>query len=253
MSTMQRLSLFITPPHDCSYLPKATARMVFVDPAQSIGLSTLSDLSRQGFRRSGDFIYRPQCKHCTQCLSVRIPVASFNPNRSQKRVLKKNTDIEVRLTSLTDFNHQHYQLYAKYINQRHADGDMYPPSEKQFEKFILQSCVNSFFIEFWLKERLVAVALCDSLDDGLSAVYTFFDPTLNHRSLGTLAILQQISLVQAHYADYVYLGYWVANSVKMAYKSNFAPFEVFANDHWHRIEHSPKTEAEIEQIQTLIV
>lgn len=234
-SLLNELQYYITPPHDCSYLAEKSARMVFLDPAHRIDVVTLSELSRIGFRRSGDFVYRPECHLCRQCLSCRVPVSSFKMNSIQKKAWKRNQDLTVKITSTLEATTTHYLLYERYINERHADGDMFPPSYDQFEKFLIHSCGNSFFLELWQEDRLICVSTCDYLDDGLSAVYTFFDPDEHRRSLGVFAILKQIEYVRQQGLDYVYLGYWVPHSKKMNYKSQYVPFELLLDGQWRRV------------------
>lgn len=229
---MKDIQYYITPPHQCSYIEGRAARMVFLDPVKRIDTTTLSELSRQGFRRSGDFVYRPECNHCRQCLSARIRVDEFKPTSSQKKALKSNRDLRIVTRATHHATQVHYQLYERYIRLRHADGDMYPPSYDQFEKFLVDSCTNSFFLEIWQADQLMAVATCDQLDDGISAVYTFFEPTATHRSLGTFAILQQIEWAKQQHLPYVYLGYWVPDSAKMKYKAQFSPLEILINGQW---------------------
>lgn len=235
-TSLDDLQYYITPPHDCSYLSKRSARMVFLDPTQRISTLTLSELSRSGFRRSGDFIYRPECHSCRQCLSARVPVKTFKPNSSQKKALKKNQDLTVRIVQMSDIKDYHYTLYEQYIRLRHFDGDMFPPSREQFEKFLLQSSVSTFFIEHWKDDQLMCVATCDYVDDGLSAVYTFYDPYEHSRSLGVYSILNQIEHVKSLGLDYLYLGYWVPHSQKMNYKAKYTPFEILLDGQWHHID-----------------
>lgn len=234
-SLLNDLQYYITPPHDCSYLPNKSARMVFLDPSHRIDVVTLSELSRTGFRRSGDFVYRPECHLCRQCLSCRVPVHEFSMNSSQKKAWKRNQDLTVRITAPEDATDTHYALYERYINERHADGDMYPPSRDQFEKFLLQSCTNSFFLELWQDDQLISVSTCDLLDDGISAVYTFFDPDMNRRSLGVFAILKQIEHAKSLGLPFIYLGYWVPHSNKMNYKSQYLPLELLIDGQWRRL------------------
>lgn len=234
-SPLNELQYYITPPHDCSYLAKKSARMVFLDPTHKIEVVTLSELSRTGFRRSGDFVYRPECHLCRQCLSCRVPVTTFKMNSQQKKAWKRNQDLTVKITRTQDASQQHYQLYERYINERHADGDMFPPSYDQFEKFLIHSCTHSFFLELWKNDCLISVSTCDVLDDGISAVYTFFDPDEQRRSLGVYAVLKQIEYVQSKLQSYVYLGYWVPHSNKMNYKSQYAPFELLLDGQWRRL------------------
>lgn len=247
ITPLDDLQYYITPAHDCSYLDQRAARMVFLDPVQRIDTVTLSELSRLGFRRSGDFIYRPECHLCRQCLTARIPVHAFHPTSSQKKALKRNQDLRVSITPTIRAQDHHYALYDRYIRQRHHDGDMYPPSRDQFEKFLVHSCAESFFIELWDDKRLLSVATCDQLDDGLSAVYTFFDPDEARRSLGVYSILSQIEYVKSQGLEYLYLGYWVPHSSKMTYKVQYAPLEVLLNGHWLRFS-SHLSPEEVQQI-----
>ena len=234
-TSLDDLQYYITPPHDCSYLTRRSARMVFLDPIQRIDTVTLSELSRSGFRRSGDFIYRPECHLCRQCLSSRVPAALFIPNSQQKKTIKRNQDLEMRTTPTSQAQDYHYNLYERYIRLRHHDGDMFPPSYEQFEKFLVHSCTDSFFLELWKDDRLMSVATCDQLDDGLSAVYTFFEPAEAKRSLGVYSILNQIDYVKSQGRSYLYLGYWVPHSSKMNYKSQYAPLEILLDGQWHRL------------------
>lgn len=251
-SPLNDLQYYITPPHDCSYLENKSARMVFLDPTHKIEVLTLSELSRTGFRRSGDFVYRPECHLCRQCLSCRVPVATFEMNSQQKKTWKRNQDLTVKITRTQDASEIHYQLYARYINERHADGDMFPPSYDQFEKFLINSCSHSFFLELWKNEKLISVSTCDVLDDGISAVYTFFDPDEQKRSLGVYAVLKQIEYVQNKYQSYVYLGYWVPHSKKMNYKSQYAPFELLLDGQWRRLNRTLNTQ-EIEHLGQMLM
>lgn len=246
-SLVSDLQFYITPPHDCSYLEKKSARMVFLDPTHRIDVVTISELSRMGFRRSGDFVYRPECHLCRQCLSSRVPVQDFSMNSAQKKAWKRNQDLVVKITPTSRANQTHYALYEQYIFERHADGDMFPPSQDQFDKFLVQSCTDSFFLELWKDDELLAVSTCDPLDDGISAVYTFFKPTENRRSLGVFAVLKQIEYAQNANLPYVYLGYWVPHSDKMNYKCQYTPFELLLDGQWRRINRS-LGEQEIKQL-----
>ncbi len=251
-SRLDDLQYYITPPHDCSYLNNKSARMVFLDPVHRIDVVTLSALSRLGFRRSGDFVYRPECHLCRQCLSCRVPVLDFKMNSSQKKAWKRNQDLSMRVIPTIKATQVHYDLYERYINERHANGDMFPPSQDQFEKFLIHSCSESFFLELWKDDQLLCVSTCDQLDDGLSAVYTFFDPDQNHRSLGVFAILKQIELAKERKQDFVYLGYWVPHSNKMNYKTQYSPIELLLDGQWRRLNRvlSP---AEIQQLGGMLM
>ncbi|EPF71112.1 arginyltransferase [Acinetobacter rudis] len=251
-SLLNDLQYYITPPHDCSYLKNKSARMVFLDPAHQIDVLTLSELSRLGFRRSGDFVYRPECHLCKQCLSCRVPVHDFSMNGTQKKAWKRNQDLSLTIITSADATEEHYALYERYIHARHSDGDMFPPSHDQFEKFLVQSCTESYFLELRQDGRLLSVSTCDFLDDGISAVYTFFDPDEQHRSLGVYAILKQIEQAQAMGLDYVYLGYWVPHSNKMNYKTQYNPIEILLDGKWKRLNRR-LSEEQIEQLGAMLM
>jgi arginyl-tRNA--protein-N-Asp/Glu arginylyltransferase len=193
-------------------------------------------LTDMGFRRSGEHIYRPWCEGCGECKSVRVPVAGFNVSKSQKRVLTRNKDLQVsfELPSCAD---EIYNLYANYIIQRHSDGDTYPPSLEQFENFLCQAPPTSQtrFVCFRLEQKLLAVAVVDLLPKGVSAIYTFFDPAYEIRSLGRLAVLWQIRWAQSQAMDFVYLGYWIKDCQKMAYKAEYQPLQVFEDLIWQTL------------------
>jgi leucyl-tRNA---protein transferase len=234
MTDLSQLKLFATQPHPCSYIDGQEATTVFVDPEAAIDTHVYSQLSLLGFRRSGSHLYRPQCAACQACISCRIPVAHYKPNRSQKRCWANNKDIDLQIvTSISTL--EHFNLYARYIEGRHQDGDMYPPSEDQYKAFLTSEWGATQFIEFRLLERLIGVAVCDKLEDGLSAVYTFYDPDLDERSLGKFAILAQIEMASQMQLQYVYLGYWIKQCNKMNYKTDYRPLELLINRRWMRL------------------
>ena len=183
MTELARLKFYATQPHPCSYLLEEQATTLFLDPSQPMDVNMYAELSELGFRRSGDHLYRPHCQRCTACVPARIPAARFMPNRQQRRILKRNESLEVRAVR-PSFSEEYYQLYARYIEQRHADGDMYPPSREQFSTFLVRDLPFSCFFEFREQGRLLAIAVTDVLPNGLSAVYTFYDPDEERRSLG---------------------------------------------------------------------
>ncbi len=235
MTTLANLKLFTTHPHKCSYLDKKIATTVFVDPNATINQDVYSRLSEIGFRRSGQHLYRPQCHSCQECVPVRIPAADFKPSRQQKRCLKTNSDIEFSIIDSID-TEEHYSLYERYISIRHQDGDMYPPSRAQYDSFLTSEWNLTKFIEFKLDSVLIGVAVIDQLDHGISAVYTFFEPELHKRSLGTYAILIEIQLALESGLPYVYLGYWIRQCVKMNYKTKFKPLEVYTDSEWQEFD-----------------
>lgn len=229
------IKFFSTHEHPCSYLDDKAATTVFVDPTLELNGHIYSELSDYGFRRSGGHVYRPHCQQCQACIPVRLPVNVFSPSRAQRRCLKRNADLYTRETPSINTD-EHYQLYQRYIEVRHADGDMYPPSRKQYDEFLSAQWGVTRYLELRLKgdDTLVAVAVCDRLDQGLSAIYTFFDPTQTQRSLGVLAVLIQIQQAQSLGLPYVYLGYWIRQCQKMSYKTQYHPLEMFIDNHWHR-------------------
>ena len=202
------LRFFLTVPHACSYLPDREATTLFLDPQESPVPGVYDSLSLLGFRRSGRHLYRPHCEGCNACRSVRIPVSHFSANRTQRKILRRNQDITMRVVPAR-FLPEHYALYADYIRLRHADGDMYPPSREQYRTFLTLDEPYAQLLEMYLDDELVAVAAFDQLEHGLSAIYTFFaaGDELDKRSLGTLAILTLIDLCHKKALPHLYLGY----------------------------------------------
>lgn len=231
MKDISSLKLYATHEHPCSYLIDKAATTVFVDPNARIDAVIYSELSEFGFRRSGKHVYRPHCRACQACIPVRVPVATFRPTRSQKRCLKRNDDLSMNLVSSIS-TEEHYQLYEFYISGRHMDGDMYPPSRQQYSEFLSAEWGVTQFLEFRLKGELICIAVCDRLEQGLSAIYTFFNPDQVSRSLGTLAVLKQIELASELGLPYVYLGYWIKDCEKMNYKSKYRPLQMYINQQW---------------------
>lgn len=231
MTDLSTLKLFTTHPHPCSYLPDQEATTLFIDPEADVDVSLYSRLSEYGFRRSGQHLYRPRCGRCQACIPMRIPVEQFTPNRRQRRCWRRNEDLDVQVLTSIDTD-EHYQLYDTYIRQRHADGDMYPPSRQQYRDFLSAQWGATRYIEFRHNQRLLAVAVSDKLDHGLSAIYTFFDAAETARSLGMLAVLYQIEWAKELGLDQVYLGYWIKQCQKMRYKSDYRPFQLFINNTW---------------------
>jgi leucyl-tRNA---protein transferase len=234
MSDLSNLRLFATQPHPCSYLESQEATTVFVDPEAAIDPALYTQLSQLGFRRSGSHLYRPQCLRCQACVSCRIPVKHFKLNRSQNRSLRRNQDLTLHLTRNIN-TEEHYKLYADYIEKRHQNGDMHPPSREQYRAFLTNEWDITQFIEFRHQNRLVSVAVCDLLEDGLSAVYTFYDAMEEERSLGKLAILSLVEKACQLNLDYVYLGYWIQQCEKMNYKIQYRPLELLINRRWMRV------------------
>jgi leucyl-tRNA---protein transferase len=227
------LGFFLTPPHKCGYLPGRNAVTIFVDPRRRPSVATYSMLSQHGFRRSGDHVYRPQCPECNACVPVRVPVNEFQPRRSHMRTLRLNSDVTL-IPKKPIFQREHYALYQRYVTARHAGGSMENPDPDSYLEFLTAQWSDTTFYEFRADNQLLAVAVVDHLEDGLSAVYTFFDPLETRRSLGRLAILKQVEIARALQVRWLYLGYWIADCQKMSYKTEYQPLEYFRAGEWRR-------------------
>ncbi|MEQ9450927.1 MAG: arginyltransferase [Pseudomonadales bacterium] len=222
---------FLTPVHPCSYIARENAQTLFFDPRVTVTPEIYQTLTDQGFRRSGSHLYRPHCPACNACVPTRIQVEDFKPRRSQRRVAKANADLTVKVEPAA-FSQRHYHLYERYISLRHADGDMYPASEDQFRSFLLSQWSHSLFLSLYDGNRLLSVAVTDRQDNGLSAIYTFFEPNEDKRSLGVMSILSQIQLARSWDLPYLYLGYWIRDCAKMNYKTEYRPAQVFLQGRW---------------------
>lgn len=231
---------FITAPSPCPYLENRQERKIFTELSGRDAAVLNEALAKVGFRRSQSVAYRPACEGCKACISVRVATVAFRPSRNMKRIMKANTDLETSATDAIATDEQ-YEVLQEYLKTRHADGGMAKMGAFEYSEMVESSPVSTSLVEYRLKQeaagtralgRLLGVAITDAMSDGLSMVYSFFDPAERRRSLGTFIILDHIIRAQKAGLPYVYLGYWVAGSPKMDYKRRFQPLEALGAKGW---------------------
>ncbi len=228
-----KLRFFITSPHPCNYLDDREATSVFADPYFPKDKQLYSRLVSNGFRRSGEHLYKPHCTGCSECVPVRIPVNEFKMRRNQKRTWKQNQDLSIE-KSKAIFKEDHYQLYMKYQSERHPDGGMDNSDRDDYIDFLLARWSESYLFEFRLEGKLIAVSVVDALDNAYSAIYTFFDTDYKERSLGKFSILTLVEQSRLEGYTWLYLGYWISSCNKMKYKIEYQPMECFIDEEWKK-------------------
>jgi arginine-tRNA-protein transferase len=236
---LKDLAFYASAPHDCGYLKGQSATTLFADPGAEMDGHTYSTLVGMGFRRSGAYVYKPYCSECHACIAARIPVNVFKSNRTQKRTYNRNTRDNsgiIASSMVPSMREEQFALYRKYISTRHAGGGMDDPSPNRYMEFLTNSWTQTEFVEFRLNDQLIAVAVMDVLKDGLSSVYTFFDPDHSALSPGRYALLWQINEAKYRQLPYLYLGYWIKDCQKMIYKQEYRPIELYVDGRWHRYD-----------------
>lgn len=229
--SFEKIQFYTTTKYNCSYIDKMDAQSLVVTPYKSINQSIFQDLIEKGFRRSGQYIYKPNCKSCTACIPIRLPVQKFLFSKTQKRIYKKHGYFKVREAPLA-FKQKHFDLYLKYQNKRHSFINNDQNNLDDYNDFLIKSNVKSKFIEFWDGDLLKIVSIVDIVNDGISAVYTFYDPDDEKVSYGTYSIIWLINWCKAQQLKYLYLGYWIGECDKMKYKTNFKPYELYIKGYW---------------------
>ena len=231
----ETVRLFQTLPHPCGYFAERTAQNLVIDPA-SPHLAQIYDAALlRGYRRAGSHGYHPHCRHGRACVPARVPVDTFRPDRSQRRCLRRNADLELVLEPAA-WSDEYFELYRRYLDTRHAGGGMDNPAADDFTRFLYTPWSPTRFVALRLHGRLIAVAVTDFASCGLSAVYTFFDPAAGERGLGVYAILRQIELARERQLPHVYLGYWIEAHPKMDYKARFRPLELLGGEGWRTLD-----------------
>lgn len=231
---MTSLPLWLTGNANCSYFADRQARSVVVDPNFALNSQLYSHLIEQGFRRSGDQVYRPYCDSCQACIPTRIAVNDFKPDRKQKRCLKRNAETQVTLKN-AEFESAHFDLYVRYQAARHDQNAPAKITADDYIEFLGSTWCNTLFVEFKIQQQLAAVAVVDVLENAYSAVYTFFEPALADYSPGVYAVLWQIETARQLELDYVYLGFWIKNCRKMQYKNQYQPLQGLIQQQWQII------------------
>ncbi|MDB4040477.1 arginyltransferase [Methylophilaceae bacterium] len=228
---LEDVQFYVTTKYSCVYIDGRDAQSLVATPYKNVNTKNFNSLISQGFRRSGQYVYKPSCKDCSACIPIRLLASSFTPSRSQKRVKKYLDKLSVKLLPLT-FDEEHYNLYVSYQNIRHRTNDVNEDSLADYNNFLVKSNVNSKLVEFRLNNQLKMVTIIDIIEDGISAVYTFYDCSDRKLSLGTISVIWLLDLCKKERFLFLYLGYWIYESQKMKYKTNFKPYELMIEGVW---------------------
>ena len=229
---LDSIQFYVTTKYACGYIPNQSAQSIVATPYKQVNNTAYDELIKKGFRRSGQYIYKPRCSKCNSCIPIRINVNNFKNSKSQKRVRKKNRDLTFRILPL-NFNEEHFELYLKYQRARHAAGVTNSDDIADYNDFLIKSNVSTKILEFRDSMGVLKIiSIVDFLNDGLSAVYTFYDTESKSNSYGTHSILCLIQLCLREKLKYLYLGYWINDCQKMAYKINFREYELMINGVW---------------------
>jgi len=232
---LQRLQFYVTTPYPCGYLPGRPAQSLIATPQRLIDTAVYGELVRLGFRRSGLYTYRPHCENCKACVPVRLRVNDLTPSRSQRRAWKHHQNLQARVLPL-DYSDEHFQLYVRYQKARHAGGGMDKDDSDQYRSFLTQSQVDTALVEFREDGVLRLVSIVDRLGDGLSAVYAFYDSSAEGASFGIYNVLWLADWCRQLGLPHLYLGYWISESRKMAYKTDFKPLQGLKDGNWLPLE-----------------
>ena len=228
---LKKIQFYVTTEYSCGYISGQDAQSIVATPYKNINSKNFKSLISQGYRRSGQYVYKPNCKNCSACTPIRLLTSNFNASRSQKRAKKYLDTLSVKLLPLS-FNEDHYNLYVDYQNKRHRNNNESEDDISDYNDFLIKSNVNSKIVEFRLNNDLKMITIIDIIDDGISAVYTFYDCGDQKLSLGTMSIIWLIEFCKKEDIPFLYLGYWIHASQKMKYKTNFKPYELMIEGVW---------------------
>lgn len=234
--------LFQTLPHDCGYFAGRIAQNLVIDPSAPHLPAVYGMALSRGFRRAGGHVYHPHCSGCRACVPCRVVVAGFHPDRSQRRCRARNADLSARIVPAR-YSEEYFELYQRYLSGRHPGGGMDSPRHDDFSRFLYTDWSPTQFLEIRRNSRLLAVAVTDVCAQGLSAVYTFYDPAETARGLGTYAIQLQLDWAARENLPHLYLGYWIAGHAKMDYKRRFQPLQLMRQGNWVDFDAGPVTAA----------